>query len=529
MKSDSVHRATIETGSLWTPSRRQFLAGGAALGSTVLALRASHAQTPVPNRGGHLRLGMANGSTTDTLDPRTIEDSFSLTLGFTYLNRLTEVNSEGQLVPELATEWESTPDAKQWVFRLRQGVEFHNGKPLDADDVIASFHLNMGETKSPLREILKQVLEIHKEDKHTLRFVLASPNAGFPAITSGTQLGILPAVDGKADPVAGIGTGGYSISSFNPGERADLRRNENYFKDDSAHFDSAEMLVILDAAARQNALVTGEVDAMHKVDLKTVAMLKRVEEIEVLSVTGSLHYTLPMRADQAPFNNRDARLAMKYAIDRNDLLEKILRGYGTIANDQPISSSYEFYNPDLPPFGYDIDKAKFHAKKGGLDGQTIQLSVAEATFPGAVDLATLYSEYAAKAGIRLVVDRVANDGYWTNTWKKRTMCGSYWSGRPTEDWMLSQVYEGSSSDNESGWKNAEFDKLLLSARSEMDQEKRRDMYCELQRLVCVEGSTIIPMFANHVMGLSRRVGHKASIGGNWDLDGAKAIERWWFA
>jgi peptide/nickel transport system substrate-binding protein len=114
-----------------------------------------------------------------------------------------------------------------------------------------------------------------------------------------------------------------------------------------------------DVVTRTNALMTGQADVMARPDLKTVQMLKKSQKVQVVDVQGYAHYTLPMLSNQEPYNDNNARLALKYGIDREDLIKRILRGYGVLGNDHPISSKNRFYNSELPQRKYDPDKAKF--------------------------------------------------------------------------------------------------------------------------------------------------------------------------
>jgi peptide/nickel transport system substrate-binding protein len=193
------------------------------------------------------------------------------------------------------------------------------------------------------------------------------------------------------------------------------------------------------------------------------------------------------------------RLALKYAINREELVDKILRGYGKMGNDHPIPEFDPFYNNDLPQRSYDPDKAKFHLEKSGYSGP-LTLYIADAAFTGAVDAATLYREHAVNAGVDLVIQRVPEDGYWNETWMQQPFCGSYWGGRPTADLMLAVAYQSDAAWNESFWKREAFDKLLKEARGELDFEKRKEMYAELQRMIFEDGGEVIPMFNNYLFG-----------------------------
>lgn len=512
-------------------SRRGFLGGTAALGITAASTSALMGRKAyAAKKGGHLRAGIGHGSTTDSLDPATWENGFSLSMDYTLFNHLGEVDHTGGVKPELAESWEASPDAKTWSFKLRKGVEFHNGKSLEAEDVIASIQYHMGEdTKSPAKSLLKQVTSIKADGKHEVVIELESGNADFPYVISDYHIAIKPSKDGKVDPTEGIGTGGYVLENYEPGVRFMANKNKNYFKSDRAHFDQVEMITIIDLAARQNALTTGEIDMMDRADLKTVHLLKRQPGINVMETVGYKHYTFPMRTDTKPFDNNDLRLALKYALDRDELVKKILRGHGVVGNDHPISPTNQYHADGLAQRGYDPDKAKFHFKKAGMDGTVIQLSAADAAFPGAVDAAVLYKEHAAKAGINIEVVREPNDGYWSNVWMKKGWGACYWGGRPTEDWMFTTAYAAGADWNDTFWKHDRFNELLLAARAELDSGKRRTMYYEMQEIVSNQGGVVVPMFANYVFAASDKILPSEQMAGNWELDGAKFAERWSFA
>ncbi len=506
--------------------------------ATALGVTAGHAsafwtasaKAATPNKGGKLRIGIGHGSTTDTLDPATYTDSYMQFVGYGLRNHLTEVSNTNEITPELAESWEAADDAATWTFKLRKGVEFHNGKTLDADDVVASINHHRGEdSKSAAKAILASIENVKADGKDTVVFKLSGGSADFPYLVSDYHVAIMPAKDGKLDPHSGVGTGGYVLQSYDPGVRTALKRNPNYWKSGKAHFDEAEALVITDVTARTNALTTGEIDAMDRVDLKTAHLLKRNKNIVIQETSGTQHYTFAMHTDIAPFDNNDVRLALKFGIDREALLKTILRGHGVLGNDHPIGQSNFYHASDLPQRAYDPDKAKFHLNKAGLSSLKVDLSAADAAFAGAVDAAVLYKEHAAKVGIEINVVREPNDGYWSNVWLKKPWSAVYWGGRPTEDWMFSTAYAEGVAWNDSHFSHERFNELLKAARAELDQAKRRETYFEMQKIVSDEGGVIIPMFANYVFALSDKIGHDEKMGADKDLDGTKGMERWWFA
>ena len=214
-------------------------------------------------------------------------------------------------------------------------------------------------------------------------------------------------------------------------------------------------MTIADTTARQNALVTGAVEVIGDVDPTTADRLGG-RGFEILDITSTQHYTFPMRTDLAPFEDHNVRMALKLAIDREDVLDKILSGYGIVGNDHPISPANRYYNHELEQRVYDPEKAKWHLKQAGLSNLKVELSASDGLYAGAVDTTVLYSEHAKAAGIELIPKRVPDDGYWSDVWLKHPWCASYWSGRPTEDWMFTQGYSETSNWNESYWKNTRF-------------------------------------------------------------------------
>jgi peptide/nickel transport system substrate-binding protein len=511
-------------------SRRRLMQSAAAVGASGLILPAGTRRAAAqPKQGGTLRIGIAHGATSDGYDPALWDQVFVQVFATARHGYLTEVAADGSLIGEMAESWEASPDAKTWTFKIRQGVSFHSGKPVTSDDVVASINHHRGaDSTSAAKPVVEAITDI-KTDGDNVVITLSGGNADFPFIMSDYHLPVMPSSEGKIDPTSSDGCGGYVVQSFDPGVQATLTRTPNYWKPDRAHFDGLELLAILDPAARQNALLTGAVDVIDAVELSTVHMLERAPGIKLLPVTGGQHYVFPMDARAAPFTDNNIRLALKWGLDRQELLDKILNGYGSIGNDHPISTANRYHNGELEQHMFDADKAKYYLKQAGLDTLDVTLSAADAAFTGAVDAAVLYSESAAKAGINITVDRAPNDGYWDNVWMKKPFCASYWGGRPTEDWMFSTAYAAGAPWNESFWSNDRFNQLLIEARSELDEDKRRAMYYEMQDLVSNQGSTVIPMFASYVMAHSDAVATPEKVGANWTLDGFRAVERWWFA
>jgi len=524
---------SFESGQL---TRRSFMTGALAMGVSLTAASAilNKVEAATPKKGGRLRVGLTGGATTDSLDPGQILDLYMIHLQFGQLrNSLTEVAPDGQLAPELAESWDASADAVTWNFKLRQGVEFHNGKSMTSEDVIASLNHHRGEdTKSAAKGIVSSIESVKADGKYGVVIKLSGGNADLPFLMTDYHLNICPAnKDGSIDWQSGIGTGGYVLKQHDAGVRSFTTRNPNYWKEGHANFDEVEITQIGDTTARSQALQTDAIDCMNNVPTNTVHLMKRVPHLHVHSTTGNKQMTLPMRTDTAPFDNIDVRTALKLSIDRKQWLEKVIQGYGEIGNDNPIGPAniYRATTDELPQREYDPEQAKFHLKKAGLSKLSVQWHAAETGFTGAVDAGQLMRDSARASGIDIEVVREPNDGYWSNVWLKKPWVACYWSGRPTEDWMFSLIYAGNASWNDTAWKNDRFDKLLVQGRAELDPKKRRAIYVEMQQIVHNDGGLILPLFQSDVMAYNERLHVPEVVGANWELDGAKNSERWWFS
>lgn len=509
-------------------TRRFFMQLALSAGLTVAAAKNLWAQESdtTPKKGGKFRMGIGQGATTDSLDPGTFMDYMSGSVCASYASYLTQVDAEGKVQPELAASFEPADAAKKWIFTLRDGVTFSDGRPLTPADVIASIRHHQGEgSTSAVKSLLAPIVNI-TGDGNNVVFELDAPNADLPYLVSDYHVPIMPAKeDGSLDWQSGIGSGPFTLESYQPGVKAVLKRNPNYYGE--AWFDEVEILSIVDAAARMNALASGEIDFADRCDLKSLTLLARNKDLQIDEVAGFAHITFSMDVTQAPFDNPAIRSALKYAIDREDILAKVLSGHGKIGNDNPIAATVPYAIDPQPVHSYDPEKARAILKEAGIDSLKIDLSASEAAFAGAVDAATLFQAHAAKAGIEINVIREANDAFWESVWGVKPFISSYWGGRPVQDLQFTLGYAKGAAWNETKWANPRFNELLATARGELDDAKRAAMYAEMQQLVHDDGGTIVMAFNTYVQAFNKtRIAH-GTLAADKELDGARITSRWW--
>jgi peptide/nickel transport system substrate-binding protein len=487
--------------------RRQFLGAAALAGATaglssIPFLGEARAAT-TPTQGGHLRLGMGGGSTTDGLNPTTYLEWVPANIGYQIMNGLVEIDEHNQATPELLLNWEAKPGAAEWVFDVRKDITFSNGKTLDADDIIYSINLHRGNSSSPAKPTLSSITDIKKLSANQIQILMSSGNADLPFLLSDYHLLVVP--NGFTDWKTPIGTAGYVLEHYEPGVRAITKKVRPYWKTGCGNVESIETLIINDVSARTAALLSGQADAINNLDARTVDLLKKRPRVQVIRSAAGQHGLFVMNCTDAPFKDNNVRMAMKYAIDRQQILDTVLHGYGHIGNDQPIPITNEFYDSSLPQHSYDPDKAKFYLKKAGQSSVTVELNVSDVAFTGATDAAQLFQQTAAAAGVTVNLKQQPADGYWDNIWMKAPFCASYWGGRPTADQMLTIAYKSDAPWNDTFWKNPDFDKLLIAARVELDHAKRKEMYGQMQGMISSTGGALIPIFIDYLDAASSRV------------------------
>jgi peptide/nickel transport system substrate-binding protein len=334
-------------------TRRAFIVRSSAILASILASGTmagfpspSVAQQSEPRQGGLMRLGLPDGSQNDSLDPGTWSTSYTgASFGGGVYNNLVELLPDGSVVGDLAESWEVEPDATVWRFKLRQGITFHNGKNLTAEDVRQSlFHHMKPDSTSGARAIVEQIKSIEAEGDSTVVFTLSEGNADFAYLLSALQLAIFPALEGGGiDIEAGNGTGAFLLESFEPGIATRLVRNPNYHKNNKPYLDEVEFITLTDPIARLNALLSGEVDFIRDVDLRSISLIENSADFRVQRTPSLRHTTFDMDTRVAPLDNNDVRMALKYALDREDIIEKVFLGEARVGNDNPIASIMPFW------------------------------------------------------------------------------------------------------------------------------------------------------------------------------------------
>ncbi|MBK6014514.1 ABC transporter substrate-binding protein [Streptomyces sp. MBT53] len=502
------------------------LASAAALGGSWLLTGCAGAEAaPVlpaaaakgaPDRGGTLRIARPPASDAETLDPASSLSAYEY-LGALY-NRLVRIGTNGELAPDLAESWEPDAKASTWTFRLRKDVAFHNGRAFTSADAAYTLrHILDKATASPQAAVLAPLIDPAKlgtPDAHTLVVPLKSPNAEFPSLLTHYNCYVIPDGSAKSIGRTGIGTGPFKLESFAPAGPGRVTAYTDHWAGRPV-LDTIDFYSVADMSARSNALLAGQVDLLSQtnLDFATARVVAASDRATIARVKNAQWYVLPMLTTEKPFTDVRVRQAMKLAYDPEHVVQVALQGAGTAGWDNPVPPSDPAHISAHPK--HDPEQAKYLLKQAGHEGLAMDLYTSSYD-PLFTPMALAYQDSAKRAGIRIKVKTASADSYYTQIWMKKPLMATYWfTGRPV-DQLFTQIFRSGSSYNETAWSDKEFDAVLDRARAELDDTKRRELYGEAQTLVIEKGGAMTPMFADRLVGISRKVRGYAEHGFEFD-------------
>lgn len=500
--------------------RRAFLkvasfgATAGALAACVPAVSSPSAAPPgSPSTGGSpapstptaaktVRFAMTGKVTSaDTADPHFNTTTHDGRLNSAVYEQLAKFDESLQAVPQLAESWEPNADATEWTFKLRSGVTFHDGDPLTSKDVVYSYQRILDPAlKSPGAGNLAALDPdgIEAVGDTTVRFKLKAGNVDFPLSTVFRQAYIIR--DGSSGDdlkATANGTGPFVLDTFTPGETPTVFvKNPDYWQPGLPKVDGIELTAIPEGPSRVAALQRDQVDIIEEPPATDYDTLKNGADTTIVTQVKGNMELIAMAIDTPPFDNPKLRLAMKYAVDRQKLLDLLVSGYGTQVNDIPIASTLQYAVQGAPRV-HDAAMAKQLLSEAGYpDGLTVKLAVSDvqARF---VEFATVYQQLAAEAGITIELDVRPADTYWDVVWLKEPMYVSAYIARPT-DGMLALLYLSDADWNETHWRDPEWDALLAKARATLDLNERTGLYQQAQQQLIDEGGHLVPYMTNTI-------------------------------
>ena len=312
---------------------------------------------------------------------------------------LVKVDRDGNYTPGLAAEWEVSPDGKVYTFRLRKGVQFHNGAPFNSAVAVWNIERAKGRgTVNPHPEYFSGIEKIETPDAYTLILSLADVDALFiPHMAEGDAV-MLPIKGDKTAKSEPIGTGPYKFSKWVRGDRVEMVRNESYWNPQLPYLDSVTFKFIGDPSAQVAALKAGDIDVIGYIAAPELAMtLSKDKRFKVFAGTTTGEVIMSTNNKAAPFDDKRVRQAMAHAIDRQTVVDLVMFGYGT-----PIGSHWSpatpFYVDLTGKFPYNPEKAKALLAEAGYPNG----------FKATIKLPAIYS-YSRRAG-EVIADMLSEIG-----------------------------------------------------------------------------------------------------------------------
>jgi peptide/nickel transport system substrate-binding protein len=441
-----------------------------------------------------------------------IDPGYDLAVAYNQLvySKLTDIDEHGVFQMELAESMEPNAAVDTWVVKLKQGVEFHDGSTLTADDVIWSLRWLLDPSHKIPGAVFVSMIDPHglrKIDRTTLEIKLTTPWSALPIALGQRFVHIVK--DGSRPPrsVAEVnGTGAFRLTGWEPGRKRTLKAFEHYFRHGQPYVDGIELLGISDTTARINALVSGTVDAASAVPPSQIGVL-RSRGLETLIAPGGSWTGVFMDTTRAPFDDVRVRQAMKLLMDRKQAIEAN-GGIGELGNDL-FARRDVLYASDLPQRQFDPEQAKSLLKQAGaLDHEfTLYSSAVQAEM---TPIALVLQQAARSAGLKFTVKDVAADSYYQSAYVTQPFAFTALSYRPLlAQWPLSfGPLAGPPADTDTRWRDGAWrqaSRLIAKVAATPDEQLQKQYAHDAQQLLWEDGGYIIPFLVRPVDGYSAKV------------------------
>lgn len=399
--------------------RRTFLRQGSIFGLSFAAMgligvRADAQDASVAVRkGGTLRVGVS--APTGPADPMVAANQGSIAMYQPVGEYLIRAEPDLSLRPFLATEWSANDEGTVWTFKLRQDVTFHDGQPMKAADVVATFNrLANPEGGSIALSAFRGIINDKSAtaiDDYTVQFELERPVGNFPYLASSDTYSaiILPASFSGGFEEAGFpGTGPFRMATYEPTTGATFVRNEDYWdKENLAPLDQIDFVFFADETPALIALQGGEIDVVYQMSVQNGRAVVNNPAFKMVGTRSAASRPLHLRTDTGPWVDKRVRQAFAHTVDRNAVVQGLMQGYAEIGNDSPFAPVFPVTNPDVPQRQLDLDRARALLAEAGVpDGFNTTLNVInQLEIPA---YAVILQAGAAKVGINLEI--ILQDG-----------------------------------------------------------------------------------------------------------------------
>ena len=400
--------------------------------------------------------------------------------------------------PELAQSWQIKNAGKQIVFKLREGVRFHDGTPFDANAVKWNIDHRLDEAAaSPQRQLLAPIIDsVDVVDPTTVNFNLKQPSPGLLGLL-GERPGFMMSPTavkkfGKEFGSNPVGTGPFVFKEWLRGSHITVERNAAYWEAGKPYLDRVVFRDISDAVVGAQRVITGELDFVAELSPTSITPIRSRPGLKLVPITVARWYSLQWRVDKPPFDNLKLRQAIAHAIDRKRLNDIVMAGQGSVS-DGPTPPGLWWHDANIKSYPYDPQKARTLLKEAG-HGSGFEFVLSTPQVGDLQRINQLIQEQAAAAGIKLTLSPVAATEWYAKLVDGSTnMSPTRWTQRPDPDGMLYILFHSKGFANSTRYKNDKVDSLLDAARQTYDQGTRAKLYSEAQALI-VHDLPMMPLF-----------------------------------
>jgi peptide/nickel transport system substrate-binding protein len=463
--------------------------------------------------GGTLRTGVI--APAGALDPLTVADEGGLAVLGQSGEYLTWTNDQLELEPRLAESWEPNEDGSVWTFQIRQGVSFHDGKPLRAADVAYTLNLhadpaNKGNALSALQDPgglspggAKAI------DDATLEVTLNGPNGGFPYLVSADNYNLI-IIPENFDPTTWeksfVGTGPWILDTFTPQQGVTYTKNADYWDTTRSPLaDTSELKFFAEDQARILAIQGGEVDILSQFQVVAGGQaLLNDPSIVVHELKASQHRQIHMRTDQEPFKDKRVRQALALVLDRPAIVQNFFEGKADLGNDHPFAPVYPFTDTTVPQREKNIDEAKrLLAEAGKEEGFSVKLSTWDNyEIP---QLAQLLQSSAKEIGINITLGITDAGTYYSDFWLNSPLGITDYGHRGVPNVFLTAAISSKGTWNAAHFQNKTFDQLNVDYVSALDLESQRAAAGKIEEFLLDETPIIFPYFYDHLSATKQNI------------------------
>jgi len=504
-------------------SRRDLLRRGALVGISLPVLGAvitacgSSSSSPSTSSspgaaGATIKVGIV--VPTGAINPVTVADQGGLDMLAQTGEYLTFSDQTLTLKPALAESWTPNSTADVWTFKIRQGVKFHNGSPLTADDVVYSYKtIGLGSTANALSAFhgVLTPAGVQKVDSSTVAFHLEAPNGNFPYLTSSDNYNMI-IIPNNYDPTKWqstfIGTGPFILKSYTPTVGASFARNEQYWGTKALPA-ATEFTFYKNQTPAIPALTSGSIDVLGQFAVTGGEQLL-TGGFTVNKLKSSAHRELSMRNDQAPFTDPRVRQAIALTLARPDIIKALFKGYADLGNDSPFAPVFPSTDTSIPQRALNIAKAKsLLSAAGHPNGFTTSLVTED--FLEIPQFAQIVAQSAKAIGVTINLKVESSAAYYgkatfgNSDWLDATMSLVDYGHRSVPNVFMTAPLQSSGTWNAAHFKNSQYDKLSAQYIATSDLTTQRSIAGQIQTLLLNETPIIYAYFYNYLSAWAKTV------------------------